>query len=78
MFQLQDAGDYDYTSASGRALPTKAKCDLEKVKGLTFCGRMKLYCLGAPLVSRLCGCCRTPTHDEQLKIISRHEERLAT
>jgi len=52
--------------------------DLESVSGLGFAGRMKLYCLGVPLLGKLCGCCRTKAHDQQLKVIAAHGKLLTT
>ena len=52
--------------------------DLESVKGLGFAARMRLYCLGVPLLGKLCGCCRTKAHDEQLKVIAAHGKLLTT
>ena len=72
MFQLHDTEDIQEGC--------KHQENLDKVKGLNFGGRMKLYCIGCkvPLLSKICGCCRTETHKEQLKIISEHDKKLTT
>ena len=55
----------------------QANHKLDKVKGLTFTGRTKLYCMSIPFLSKiLCTCCKSKAHVEQLKILSDHNKTL--